>query len=245
MIRNNPNLRKILEIIKEGDRVLDIGGWGGTLNRATHVIDINPYDTRQKKHQLGGEEKYSKETWFQLDVCDRTPLPFPDKYFDFVFCSHVLEDIRDPIWLCFEIKRIAKKGYLEFPSPKYELSRGVEGIEGRGYVGNAHHRWVIFVNNNKVKFLQKHHFVNGQARFSIPYSYYKKMNIEEKISYLFFDNNFSFEEMNIWDENELKSFFEGLIKSFNCRNKLFWIIVELNKKIIRLGVKIKNISYLK
>ncbi len=235
------NIPKILSMIKEGDKVLDIGGWAGTLNRATHVIDIFPYETRIKKHQIKEtKEYYSKKTWIQRDVCDREPLPFPDKFFDFVFCSHTLEDIRCPIWLCSEINRIAKKGYLEFPSPKYELSRGVEGFEGRKYVGNAHHRWVIFIEGNKIKFLMKHHFLNGYSRFSVPRRHYKKMLPKDKINFLFFKENFKFEEFGIWEENPLKEYFEKIIRDFHCRSSLFWDFVNLHKKLVKIGVKIKH-----
>ncbi len=237
----NENVSKVLDMIKEGDKVLDIGGWGGTLNRATHVMDINPYPTRNKVHQTGGKEYYCEETWIEWDICDRKPFPFPDNYFDFVFCSHTLEDIRDPIWVCSEIKRIGKKGYVEFPSPKYELSRGVEGFEGRGYVGNAHHRWVIFVEGNDIKFLQKHHFVHGRKRFSVPYNYYKKVPLRDRISFLFFDENFTFEELYIWDEYILKDLFEKIIRDFNCRSELFWKLDKLHKIMVTLGVKLKRI----
>lgn len=235
------SLDKVLGIIKEGDKVLDIGGWGGTLNRATHVMDINPYKTRNKIHQIGEKEHYSEETWVERDICDREPFPYPDKFFDFVFCSHTLEDIRDPIWVCSEMKRIAKRGYIEFPSPKYELSRGVEGFEGRGFVGNAHHRWVIFVEKNKVQFLQKHHFLNGRRRFSIPYAYYKKMRAEDKVSFMIFGEDFKFEELNIWNESILKDHFEKIIKEFNCRSDLFWKFDKMQKKMVKMAVKVKRI----
>lgn len=237
------NIPKILSMIKKGDKVLDIGGWAGTLNIATHVIDINPYKTRQKINQIGGnKEHYSKETWIQRDICDREPFPFPDNFFDFVFCSHVLEDIRDPIWVCSEIKRIGKKGYIEFPSPKYELSRGVEGFLGMGYVGNAHHRWVIFVKGNEIKFYMKSHFLNGNSRFSIPNRYYKKMSKEDKISFLFFDKNLKFEEEGIWEEQLIKDYYENIIKGINCRSSLFWRFINLKDKVVRLGVQIKRLN---
>ena len=234
------NINKVLNLIKEGDKVLDIGGWAGTLNRATHVIDINPYETRNKIHQIDKtKEYYSKKTWIQRDVCDKKPLPFPNKFFNFVFCSNTLEDIRDPIWLCSEIRRIGKRGYLEFPSPKYELSRGVEGFLGRGYVGNGHHRWVIFIKKNKIMFIMKNHFLSGEPQYSIPYRYYKKMNTKDKISFIFFEKDFEFGEYNIWDEIKLKEYFEKVIRGFNCRSTLFWRFVNLKERIIKTLVNLK------
>lgn len=42
-------------------------------------------------------------------------LPFPDKFFDFVVCHHVLEHVNDPGAACREISRVAKRGLIEVP----------------------------------------------------------------------------------------------------------------------------------
>ena len=47
--------------------------------------------------------------------------PFPDKTFDFVVCSHLLEDVRDPITVCRELCRVGKAGYIETPSRIREI----------------------------------------------------------------------------------------------------------------------------
>ncbi len=58
------------------------------------------------------------------DICDHEPYPFGDQEFDFVICSQTLEDVRDPIWVCSEINRIGKAGYIEVPSRLEEQSWG-------------------------------------------------------------------------------------------------------------------------
>src|ERR1019366_3068587 len=98
--------------------------------------------------------RYSSETWIQQDLCARTPWPYPDKFFDFATCSHVFEDVRDPIWLCSEISRIAKAGYVETPSRVLEQCRGVENPS---YAGYYHHRWLIEREGETLKFRQKAH----------------------------------------------------------------------------------------
>src|SRR5687768_7187797 len=40
------NVERVLSMIRPGDVVLDIGGWACPFNRATHVMDVNPYETR-------------------------------------------------------------------------------------------------------------------------------------------------------------------------------------------------------
>ena len=99
--------------MKDAMRALDVGGWNKPLNAATHVLDINSYDSRLTGQAADPEstERFTKETWSQLDICDREPWPFPDKYFDFSTCSHVLEDIRDPVWVVSELSRVSKAGY--------------------------------------------------------------------------------------------------------------------------------------
>ena len=41
------NLPKLREVGGRSARVLDAGGWYRPFNLATHVIDLNPYDSRR------------------------------------------------------------------------------------------------------------------------------------------------------------------------------------------------------
>jgi hypothetical protein len=45
-----------------------------------------------------------------------------------VICSHTLEDIRDPLWVCSEMIRIGKAGYIELPRG---LQKPVEAMNPR------------------------------------------------------------------------------------------------------------------
>src|SRR3989344_1435762 len=92
------NNERILRTLSEKDLVLDIGGWAYPFNRANYVIDIHPYETRGFFGSQGGnKESFNKKTWIIHDISSKKKLPFKDKQFDFVICSQVLEDIRDPI----------------------------------------------------------------------------------------------------------------------------------------------------
>jgi hypothetical protein len=143
---------------------LDVGGWHRPINAATHVLDINDYATRltQLAWDPEASPRFSAQTWHQFDICDHRPWPFPDKFFDFSVCSHVLEDIRDPIWVVAELSRVCKAGYLECPTPASELV----SYDGR-MVGNAHHRWFVDFRAapGSVQFRMKPHDLLAQGRF--------------------------------------------------------------------------------
>jgi SAM-dependent methyltransferase len=111
------NLPKLREFGGRSARVLDAGGWYRPFNLATHVIELNPYDSRRIDDALDPEddERFTADTWIVQDVCN-SPWPFADKTFDFVVCSHLLEDVRDPITVCRELCRVGKAGYIETPS---------------------------------------------------------------------------------------------------------------------------------
>ena len=146
--------------INDTDMVLDVGGGAQPLNRADYVLDIMSYENRAKFGCIGTQkENFSKDTWIVRDICNKKCWPFKDKEFDFVLCSQVLEDIRDPIWVCQEIVRVGKMGYVEVPSISKELSRP----ESYFYRGYCHHRWLITLEEKKLVFFPKF-----SALFNLP-----------------------------------------------------------------------------
>ncbi len=187
------NAIKILKMLKKKDFVLDIGGWACPFNRANFVVDIQPYETRGFFGSQGGEKEYfNKSTWIIHDASSKKGLPFKDKQFDFVICSHVLEDIRDPLWLCSEMIRIGKAGYIEIPSIEFELTKGVAD---KRYVGFYHHRWLIKIKNNKLVFMFKPHFIHNKWKFHFPKRYLKRLKEEVRVSFLFWKDKFEYEEI--------------------------------------------------
>jgi len=131
-------------------KVLDVGGGLHAHPRADSVLDIISQETCGRQNP----EVLQIKTWIQMDICDRTSWPFPDKYFDYAICSHTLEDIRDPIWVCSEMSRVAKRGYIECPSRAIEQS---VGIESPLYAGYYHHRWLVDVEKGGLSFRIKPH----------------------------------------------------------------------------------------
>ena len=92
-------------------RILDVGGAGNVSRHATHVIDRLSYEWWQAWPQKV-TTAILPENWIVHDICASHPFPFPDKYFDFVICSHTLEDLRDPIRVCEEMSRVGKAYFV-------------------------------------------------------------------------------------------------------------------------------------
>src|SRR5437763_12138274 len=137
--------QRLLGMLSEEAVVLDVGGWADPFERADWVLDVMPYETRGLYEREGwtaprprDDERFTQATWVQRDLCDRSPFPFADNQIDFAICSHTLEDLRDPVWVCSELARVAKAGYVETPSRLEEQSWGVSGP----WVGWPHHRWL-------------------------------------------------------------------------------------------------------
>ena len=189
------NVALVLDRISSSDVVVDIGGWARPFNYATHVMDAQPYDTRGRygTPQGGPQERFDASTWIQRDICSHEQYPFDDKTVDFVICSHTLEDVRDPIWVCSEMIRIAKRGYIEVPSRLAESCRGVEP----GQVGWSHHRWLIEIADSDVTFLMKYHMIHSRKRYSLPASYLRNLSPSDRVQWLFWDEQFSYRERTI------------------------------------------------
>ena len=118
-----PNAEHLLATLPADAVVLDVGGWASPFNRAQWILDAEPFDTRGDDRTFGGRpfqggerEWFSKERWIQRDICGREPWPFADKQFDFVICSHTLEDIRDPLLSLFTHWRYNLPKVLRPPS---------------------------------------------------------------------------------------------------------------------------------
>ncbi len=144
------NTPKLCERAAGAARVLDLGGWYRPFNLATHVMDLQPWATRRSAEALdpGNAERFTEATWLIHDAC-QPPWPWPDKFFDFVFCSHLLEDVRDPLAVCAEMSRVGHAGYVETPSRLREIyskKRGFRLAQMLGRppeIGFYHHRWFV------------------------------------------------------------------------------------------------------
>ena len=238
------NVEKVLLEIKPNDVVLDVGGWACPFNRANWIIDSGPYETRGyyetvglPKSQGGEKEYFSKETWIERDFCDREPWPFEDNFFDFSICSHTLEDIRDPLYVCSELIRVSKRGYIEVPSRLIETCRGVESDS---IVGLSHHRWLVDIHNKHIQFTMKYHIIHGDILLSFPPQFVKTIPPDKTISYLFWDNEFSFGETRLDGGENIYQELYGFVKSHYKLSSSILMLDKMNKFTKRIAKGIKR-----
>jgi hypothetical protein len=212
---------RILQRLSDDDLVLDVGGWAKPLARADWVIDLMPYETRG----LYGEppdpaaERFGPETWVRRDVCDRRPWPFADDQFDFVVCSHTLEDVRDPVWVCSEVQRVGRAGYIEVPSRLEEQSYGIQGP----WVGWGHHHWLIDVDEAGIEFVFKHHVLHGRESDHFPAGFAKSLGPEEKVQALWWERRFGFRERVLVDAEEVDSYLAGFVAAHRPPGRRRWL----------------------
>lgn len=124
--------------IGAGESVLDIGSGNHPFSLATHLADLKPDDNFDR----GGTELVRDERpFFTINI---EAMPFQDKEFDFVYCSHVLEHVDDPIAACREIMRIGKRGYIETPTRASDMLYNFSRL----------HRWHVAKAENTLIFVE-------------------------------------------------------------------------------------------
>ncbi len=204
------NLPAIAEKARAAKTVLDVGGGRHPLSLATHVMDLRPFAEDGSHGSLDPthERRFSAETWVIHDACVG-PWPFPDKAFDFTFCSHLLEDVRDPIAVCKELIRVSKAGYIETPSREREIFSKARGFGLRTALGAMpelgfnHHRWFVEIEGGHVRFTAKDQRLYQKSdRYITRFDLGRKMTERESGAFLFWEGGFTFEEAFIDDAGE-------------------------------------------
>ena len=206
----------ILERLADGDLMLDVGGWADPFGRADWVIDLMPHETRGLYEREGWverdddpAERFTAATWVARDVCDREPWPFKDDQFDFVVCSHTLEDLRDPLWVCAEMERVGRAGYVEVPSRLEEQSHGVYG----NFVGWPHHHWLIDVEADSIEFVFKDHEIHSRPECWFPRSFWERLSDEERVQTLWWEKgSFHYSERIFLEERPHERYLPDLVR---------------------------------
>ena len=198
-------------MLDPGDRVLDVGGWAKPFARADWVVDLMPYATRGLYGDRDPDpERFSEETWLSFDICDRNPWPFERDAFDFAICSHTLEDVRDPIWVCSELQRVARAGYIEVPSRLVEQSLGVHRPDLAGW---SHHRWLIDRDGTTLRFVFKPHMVSIDPEFHFPASFGAALTADARVEAVFWEGELEAHEVVFIDADEARAYLAGYVQT--------------------------------
>ncbi len=177
------SLRRLHCPVPKSALVLEVGSGGNPYFRSNVLLDA--YENTRERH------------WVPL-VSDRPTvfgfvenLPFPDKSFDFVIASHVLEHSTDPERFLGELQRVAKAGYIEVPDAfmerinPYRDHRLEITVKNSRLVIRKKNDWIIdkqlvelYEENVKDLFIQK---VIPKNPFEFHVRYYWQNKIDFKI----------------------------------------------------------------
>jgi len=196
--------------IRPNDRILDIGGSmkQHPLIRVDTLVDIilpeeSPY----------GKGKLSAKHFACLDIT-KEKLPFKDKSFDFVLCTHTLEDLYNPFLIIDEMSRVGKRGYIATPSfgadivySHFNLTDWLTGA--RRVPGLAHHKWLFYLNKNVIRIVPKNYPLLYTQEFQIT-----KWRGEEEFEY-YWEGEIKYKEIKDLDFHLLVREYKDFIK----RNK--------------------------
>lgn len=105
--------------IKPTDRVLDIGPGAHPHPRADVLLEMAFDDPAEYANQFGHDQPLA--TSKKVVFYDGITFPFPDKSFDYVVCTHVLEHVPNIEHFLSEVFRVGKRGYFEYPLAYYDL----------------------------------------------------------------------------------------------------------------------------
>ncbi|MDD4491099.1 MAG: methyltransferase domain-containing protein [Bacteroidales bacterium] len=119
-------------------RVLEVGPGSNPTKKANVLVEKFVNDNT---HRRGDFKIYPHQ---KLTQADGENLPFNNKEFDYVICSHVLEHTEDPAKFVGEQVRVSKMGYLEVPS-----------LIGEFLAPKSSHKWVTLDIDNKLVLYEK------------------------------------------------------------------------------------------
>lgn len=126
-------------MLVESDLVLDMGCGPTYFPRADILADINPDFI-----------KYYKNESNIFVAADIHYLPFGDNIFDFVWCSHVLEHVTDPVQACKELIRVGERGRIVTPSKFKEM-----------FFPLSYHYWFVYFIDDTLIFEKKYGFIES------------------------------------------------------------------------------------
>jgi hypothetical protein len=185
-------LQSRFNIDERKHRVLDIGAGANpwAIKWTTHVVDnfLEPKDiskvTTNSIKIFKVDIDDPREWSIVLEDVDRNGK------FDFVICSHTLEDINNPKITCEMINHIGKAGFISMPSKYAELvTFEYKANCGLPYKGYHHHRWIYQLKNDTLIGFPKMNFHDY-----VEFNFDNQKAIASEIAFLW-EGNFGYEFM--------------------------------------------------
>lgn len=110
--------------------ILDMGSGHNPHEGATLLADIS---INPSIHRAGQETIRDTRPFI---LCDIQFLPFRNQVIDIIICQRVLEHVNDPTKALNELKRIAKHGYVSYPTAFRERYLSKEWEAHQWILGN-------------------------------------------------------------------------------------------------------------
>lgn len=198
--------------IRPNDFVLEIGSGHNPKTRSDVLCDKFIDDDEQR----GGNLVVDRP----MVEADGQYLPFAEKAFDYVICSHVLEHVEDPEMLISELMRVAHRGYIETPS---EIGERIYGWQ--------YHNWIVNLIDGRLV-LKKN---DKRAEFGLLFHTLAETNTHWRRFHILHHNIFLVQyewegkiEYQIVDEN--KSLLPGTYIDLNCPETIVELLTSKNAK---------------
>lgn len=143
------------------------------------------------------EPRWSPGDYTQIDLCECERLPCADDSFDLGLCSHVLEDLRDPVHVVNEVFRICRRVMVIAPSRFLEQMNGVDHPR---YAGFYHHMWMLYEKDGELVFRRKTPTISlSGCHLSCPL--FKTVTVEAG-SFMYLGSKGRAREEMFWSEKE-------------------------------------------
>jgi SAM-dependent methyltransferase len=138
--------------LREDTRILDLGSeWGGNIRAVldgtpvrpenTFIADINPELLERGRQSFG---------FVPVLVGQNGRLPFPDGYFDIVYCSSVIEHVTVPkeeVWRLRSGKEFRERSLVH----QREFAREIQRV-GRQFFVQTPYRWFLLESHSWLPF---------------------------------------------------------------------------------------------
>jgi SAM-dependent methyltransferase len=139
--------------LRDDTRILDLGSeWGGHIHAVlegapvkpqnTYIADINPESLERGRQDFG---------FVPVLIDQFGELPFPDGYFDIVYCSSVIEHVtvsKDEVWSLRSGKEFRERSLAH----QREFAREIQRV-GRQFFVQTPYRWFVLESHSWLPFV--------------------------------------------------------------------------------------------